>query len=468
MPDDFISPSANLLNDRSKGDDFVIDSSRRLKLSSSRWNRVSHFFEKRSLDKKVKERVQELFQERYGFDDPKIFSKIWSKMGIVLQLDSPLTLGKLREIDEKFRKELIYHGPGIERPAASADVDKRVSGIVGALLHGGKVTKALLDNDIMKAVLVRHDPKLMNDLFKEIQHEFDHLLANPPKTDKEAVVWKAFHGNLIGLLPYVYPKQGDTIMIPHLNKDLSCTPIQYVIDVIDLPLSGHFSPMSALGLSPSSNHDAPTYLSFLGTTFPAASGFAATVLADFTPGYSVGEAVYHRNKETIENWMKGKKNIHAAGVSLGGSMVFHLLKSHSSDLSEAHVYVPAGLYPGAWNTPLSDKCKVNVYCQPGDIVSHLGSFPTGKNVELFHVYAHQDNVKENMIGSHVRVFTGCKKVSLINVDPASENKSFGRRLLTKLHQFLGPVLIFLPAAISLFFYHMGLKVHAAVAKIFKK
>jgi len=50
----------------------------------------------------------------------------------------------------------------------------------------------------------------------------------------------------------------------------------------------------------------PPLLTFLGTTYPTGSGCVATLLADFTPGHSVGLAPYLQGKKGITEWFENK------------------------------------------------------------------------------------------------------------------------------------------------------------------
>lgn len=465
LPTEVIKLNPALLECATLPDAHSIDDKKRIKFRNSPWQGFFHYFEKRKLDKEIEGQVKELFRTRYHFEDSSEFYRVWSKIGAETWTPkSELTIGTLREIEKQFKKQLVYHGPGIAAPDNISNVDSRIREIVSVLLHGGKVQSAFRDKEIARAVFVEHNPDFMNAFMQELQHEFMNLAANPPKSESEILIWKAFHGNLIALLSFTYPQTGMTIVIPKLNLDMTCTSIQYEIEVLDLPFTEHSSPMNAIGLTPKDKSiDAPTYISFLGTTFPAASGFATTLMADFTPGHGVGEAVYNKNKVKLEKWLQGKTNVNATGMSLGGSLSLHFLRDHHYRLAEVNAYVPAGLYPGTWHNPLSDKCQINIFTQDGDIVSLLGMFPTGKNVNLYKVYPQKNY---NFIGSHARVFTGCKSVTVLREDPAKENNSFGRKFLTKLHQFLGPIAVFLPVGLTLGIYTLGVKVRNLFAKIF--
>lgn len=431
-----------------------LDHYKRLDYLRFPWKGWCHYTQKRNLDTCILNKVTALFQERYKLKDEKCFQKIWSEIGASIWTpSSPLTAGTLREIDRAFKSRLIYHGPGMEAPQRDQTTDPRVQNLIHVLMHGGQLSGDIVSYQAIQAIFVKKDRSLLKDFRKELQREFNHLALNPPKNPQEEVMWRAFFGNLIALLPFSYPPNGiETISLPLLSNG-SCRQVEYNIEVIPLSLTSMASPMTAVGLTPKNTEDhADPILTFLGTTYPAGEGYAATLLADFTPGHSVGELVYDLNHEKIDQWMKGKKQVYVTGLSLGGAMSFHTLRHHHEQIARVDVYNPPGLY--SWDKELVKECSINIYCQPGDIVSQLGYWPESPHVNLYTIMPHQDSIGENMISSHARAFTGCEKVTIIKQDLIQENRTFFRRVFTRLHQFLGPLLIFLPVSIMLALYYL--------------
>ncbi|HEV8052533.1 MAG TPA: hypothetical protein VGP47_08560 [Parachlamydiaceae bacterium] len=440
-------------------DNSSLDDPRRIKLNHSLWQKLTHYKEKKQLDEKLKHEVLSFFQERYGFQDKKSFQRIWNILGAkVWTTKNTLTVGTIRDIDTKFRKELIYHGSGIRpHPPKSHPSYDPIPKLVLALLHGESFSPFKMEERTVKAIFIMHDKELMKQFQHELQMEMDNLAINPPKNSREEVVWRAFLGNIIALLPYSYPSTGDIFSIPVFEKG-ACRKVNYHTEVMPLAYNQHSSPMTALGFTSSEDPTAPAILSFTGTTYPAGKGFITTLLADFTPGHSVGEIIYKRNRKQIDLWLAGKKNIHVVGMSLGGAMSFHTLRFHHQ-IARVDAYNPPGLYFGNWKRGVGSTCKVNIYCQPGDSVSKQGLWPTGENIWLFTVYPHQKGVKEDAFSSHARAFTGCDKITIIREDPKKKNRSIRRYLLTKFHQFSGPIAVFIPLICTLFLYRLAKSVH---------
>lgn len=445
-----------------------IDDSRRLKLHQSLWQKISHRKETNTLDHKLQEQILSFFEERYGFEDRVVFKRIWDKLASkIWTVDDQLTPAIIHKIDAKLRQDLIYHGKGIPQPTSQLSTDKTIQKLVQALLHGGDFSPFTIEERAAKAILIKHDKELMKQFQQELQREMDSLYASPPSNEQEEIVWRAFLGNIIALLPYSYPSTGDTFKIPILDKG-QCRQVEYQADVVPLFYSVLSSPMTAIGLTSKTDPKAPPILSFIGTTFPAGSGFVATLLADFTPGHSVGEIVYERNKKKIDEWMSDKTDAHVIGMSLGGAMALHLFRNHYQKIDRVDIYSPPSLYTWDFAKSIGSTTSVNIYCQPGDIVSKLGRWPTGDNISLYTVFAHQKGVSEDPISSHVRAFTGCEKITVVKEHPELENQSFGRYLLTKMHQFLGPFVVFLPLVCTLFLYQVAHSVHQTSLYCFRK
>jgi hypothetical protein len=248
----------------------------------------------------------------------------------------------MKAIDQAFKNKLIYHGSGISPPRDEIGENQPAKIVARILLHGGQISPALLKASLFKAVFIKNEPQLMKDFFNELQSELDHLTNLLPATEQETVLWKGFLGNVLALLPFSYPADGSTIQIPYLDTAGKCQKITYDIDVLQLTPGSSSSPVTALGLRPQ-NDNFPAILTFLGTTFPGADGFATTVLADFTPNKSVGEAIYHLGKEKIALWLKDREKVHLIGMSLGGALAFHTLGDHLSKICRTDVYNPPGL-----------------------------------------------------------------------------------------------------------------------------
>lgn len=448
---------SSVLSNKSILDNALLDDPYRLELNQSLWLSATHFKEKTQLNNQIQVEVKDFFEKEYSFRDKKNFQKIWKEVEAdqIWTPKNTLTVGKFRKIDSLFKEKLIYHGEGIKTPTYSNSITPTVQNLVKALLHGGKFSDINIHKKEIKAIISQLDPSLMHQFQEALQIEMDHLFTNLPQNEKQEVVWRAFLGSILALLPFSYPENNKIFTIPILENGV-CRQVEYKTEVINLSYDDHLTPMTALALTPENGTMAPPILSFIGTTFPAGNGFASTLLADFTPGNSVGEFVYKRNQEKIDAWLKDKKGVHVVGMSLGGAMALHTLRNHH-EIGRVDAYVPPGLNSNNWKEGIGSTCKVNIYCHPGDLVSKFGSWPTGDNVSLYTIYPHQNGISENPLGSHVRVFTGCEALTIIKEDPKEMNGSFFRQFLTKLHLYLSPT-IYLPLCLIVSLYQLAAKI----------
>lgn len=350
------------------------------------------------------------------------------------------------------RNTIIYHGEGVRTSEGEANTP--IQHLVQVLLHGARLSRKIFSPRLVKAIFIKHDRELMREFRQELQKELDSLAENPPQNDKQEIIWRAFLGNIIAILPYTYPDPGHVFAIPVL-VDGVCHKVAYHTEIIPLTYYSNISsPMIALGLTPQEETHIPSIFVYLGTTYPTGSGFAASLLANFTPGHSIGEAVYHNNRQKIEDWLKDKKGVHVIGVSLGGAIALNMLRDHHDKLARVDAYVPTGLQGSAWRQGISDYCKVNIYCQPNDIISGIGHWPTGDNVSLYLIVQHQEDISKDIISSHARAFTGCRKITVIKLDPKEQNSALRRKFLTSLHQVFGPFVVFLPVSGALLLYRL--------------
>lgn len=390
--------------------------------------------------------VKKFFQKRYEVASSKSFDEIWKH----LQAHSTwvkqpgLSVGKLREIDELIKKHLVVAGHGIPAPhEKNPETIGSIKEVVKALLHGGNISTKVLRPSLLKAIFLSKDPAMLSQLRSELQFELNQMALNPPKTKKEKLVWEAFKGNIIALLPFTYPEPGTKFKIPVI-KGNAIKLIDYTANVIPLHGTKYSSPMHALALTPDNPSEGNPLLSFIGTTYPAGDGFATTVMADFTPGLSVGEGVYKKNKVALDNWFHDKKDVEVYGMSLGGAMALHAFLYHGSKLSKVAAFNPPGFSKNYWKYKVTFDAEVNIYTQPGDIVSKLGFWPTMKNVNLYTVLTHQEGMRKHPIANHARAYTGCKNLTIIKDNTKSVNKNALRRWLTWAHKYLGPTLVYRP------------------------
>lgn len=419
-----------------------LDDPERLKYLSSNWTSFFNPRKKARLNEQMESLIKTLFTERYNFKNKDYFTHVWDKIVTAIwTTKDPVTIDVLQKIDRAFKDQLVYHGPGITAPLNTPETSKHIQTLINTLLHGDRLSKEILTSKAFNAVLIdheSHDSELVNCFFNELKRELIDMANKVPKTVSEELLWRAYTGNIIALLPFCYPKKEHDLQLPILSKDTNnvytCQLVDYEIEEIDLHLTNYCTPMKCLGLT-AKNGNADPILVFIGTTYPGGYGFGTSLLADFPydSTKSVGEAVYDQNYDVIDGWLKDKTNVHAVGISLGGALALLASKKHGSHFSKISAYSPPGLVPEFWDKTINKNCSINIWSQDGDFITQVGAWPTDSNVSLYLAIPHEEHLKSKL-SSHARVFYGCKDVSIIKLDPEKENRDPSRISLTKLHR----------------------------------
>lgn len=425
-------------------------------------NRFSRFFpfKKHQLDQRLERAAKDYFAKEYHFTNKKEFERVWKELGKpILNLRGSVAVNEIMLINQNFRDNLAYHGKGIKREEQTSVTGLNQNAIALAvkdalnyLLHGGKFSPRLKAKATRDAVFSEKNQEFLTAFREELQAELLNLANKPPQNPQDKILWEAYRGNILSLLPFCYPETGIKITIPQeVNGEFK--PIEYTITKMDLRVGNARTGMCALGLDPEEGSGAPPILSYSGTTYPAADGFFTTILADFAPGNGVGEHLFAQERKVIDDWFDGKSNVHLTGTSLGGALCFITLKEYQdkNHISRVDVYNAPGTYKGYFDKPVEQ--KVNIFCQDGDLVSQLGRWPTGENVSVYNVTTHQKGIAKNFLSSHVRIFTGCDDVVLIKHKPEVDNKNKKRNFLALLHKHVAPYLIYYPLNILLGVYY---------------
>jgi hypothetical protein len=387
--------------------------------------------------------VQDILQRKYGISSRALFAKIWTRAlsahGIFWRNEDVFTPEIRFNIEKALAMSFHYHGPGMDFSKASSS-PSQVQEIVHYLLGKGTLSFAWLNLQNLWCIFYKADPELLQQIKTELQQILaycsDHM---PDLGSSEEKIFQAFVGNIIALLPFCYPKEGDTFTIP-LKIHGRWMKFDYTVDrIIELSPKTLSSPMFALGLvSP----DGPPLLSFIGTTFPGGDGFLATLLADCTPRCSVGKAPYLYGRQSLEEWMRDKDGLQLYGMSLGGALAFHMLLHHKEKIARIDAYSPPGLYPEEWKEEYHEGPEVHIYCQHNDLVPRLGKFPTGDRIFIYHVFLGRNGEAENPLIAHARAYTGGHFVTILQVPSEAENRCLDRMSLTYLHRSLSPVVFF--------------------------
>lgn len=404
------------------------------KKASSFLGRVVEYFQ---APRELEINIKKIFQSKSGIEGSNIFSKVWAhalkEAGIAWKKDPSVSVETLQKIDAAIKKVLVYQGSGIDTSTAKT-ADAVVHSMMQYILGSGKASSMWVTEKNIKAVLFSKDPSLQKAMAEELRASLKECAKNPPQIDsaKEAL-YEAFVGHIIALIPYCYPHLGDTFVIP-VKQEGEWRSFEYRLDrIINLMSEKRSSPIPLFGLV---SDEANPILTCMGTTYPAADGFVATVMADFTPGFSVGHKPYMEGQDRVNEWMHGKSRVQVYGMSLGGAFTLHVLREHKDKLQSVNAFNPAGLYPELWASTYDEGPKVNIYTQNGDLVSYMGSFPEGKNVNMFQFIRGKEGSAENPLSAHARVYAGADFVTMCKLNEKAENVAPLRKWITFLHRTL--------------------------------
>lgn len=399
----------------------------------------SRLVQRQAQQQETLQKIKDIFQNALQLTQ-RIFAKVWDQAVSVQRIQwNPkisLTQDVLHSLTGSFRETLVYHGKGCHMEWEPSS-NLHVHGLMGYLLGKDQFSEEWLDASICNAIFVQKNPSIlrcMREEFKNVLIECGKHL--PVAGSPEEILYQTFVGNCIALLPYSYPEAGEVYAIPQkiAGKWQVCS---YTVDTpIALTPRAIASPIFAFGLT---SAEGPPLLSIIGTTYPAGDGFLATILADTTPGMSVGHAAYLWGRANITAWLENKEQVRLFGMSLGGSLCFHVLRNHSEKIGQVDVYNPAGLYPWNWCKSF-DQQIVNIYFQENDLVPTMGMFPTGAGVSLYRVLS---STSSNCLHSHARVFTGRNEVTILRSSPEYENRRCVRKVLTAVHLLISPMVGFL-------------------------
>jgi hypothetical protein len=295
---------------------------------------------------------------------------------------------------------------------------------------------------------VQIDKKLIQDVLvhprKEVLEVFRSCLKKKLVDEEALRINPHYAYGLISLIPYTYPEEGEEFKLPVFNEENDLTIVDVrVSKVMNATIDRHLSPLKAYALS---GENKENFLVFTGTTFPAASGFLNSLIADFTPFSSVGKLPFKIFKKELTAFFTDKKNVHVYGMSLGGALGLHALRDFHQKISHVFAQVPAGLHFYDRYDP-SMKTKVTIITHKNDIVSKLGFFPEHKECEFFQVK--EDD--SSGVKAHAKLLVNHQAATIRKIDPKLENRSIIRRIITSVH-FVFSILVFIPLFLCYLFY----------------
>jgi len=405
-----------------------------------------HPSERKALDLQFQELIFSIFDQAFGIGDSQHTAKIWDYVlkihNIKWKKSNALSGEDFKKIHNAFKQSLVHSGPGIAYH--SDEVEANVVNSVLDYLITHKDGVDLQDvpyTECFKNIFWSTDSKWLVSFQKELQgaiHKGFKIFQENQITEE---VFEAFLYHILALYPHSRPEIGHEIQLP-VKIDGEWQLIDYRVDKKFLMTPSWLSsPHPIFGLR-SDVENAPSMITCTGTNYPAGEGFIAGILADFTPFMSVGHAMSLYNQAEVTQWLEQQSSVHMTGMSLGGVLGLHTARLNPGLVDKVYGFNPPGLY--SWNWKGRDlSTEFNIYSNENDLVSTLGFFPKGENVNIFRILAEKT---EEFGTTHARLYEGShNRVTFVRSNPEYENGRVERKIITALHFFFG----WIPGAIVL-------------------
>lgn len=320
-----------------------------------------------------------------------------------------------------------------------------------APLFNTKTSHGTLSIDILKSLLIKRDPALLQAGRKELQKIFNNIYSESKKLIASNEIEKYesyafFLNTVLSMLPFLDPLEGEEISIPHLiGQEYKL--VNYFFTRINIsPQTGLLAKLMtkeyeiyAYGLTPVDEKNAPSHLLFMGTTYPAGQGALLAYLYNFYPG-SIGA---HHDMAQVEKWLANSHHeVHVHGQSKGGTMALALpamlsektFEINTNKITQIFSFNPAPLAESTltelenrWQV-LSHPPKINIFTQEGDPVFKLDrGFLSDSN--LYYVFLEN---KVNGYFSHVHNFFAHERVYIQKGNIEKENNAKYRQLISSI------------------------------------
>lgn len=375
-------------------------------------------------------------------------------------------------------------------------VSKEVEDIIQFLFDQQPLTQGyqhFIKPSVMKALVVFKDKKFMNEFRQALQHRLieaynalkslesvqeletdididsesdeeieeknDPFLMSESKWNHECHRLSILIGNLIALLPFAEPEDGESFILPALNQKTNLwEAVTYQVERIAITSKYLATPYYAYGFVPPKDSHAPAQLALMGTTFPRGSGGLITHTADTIPFTSVGYCLFKWGQARYKQWClkhgSAKNPVLAFGQSLGAIGVIYLAMHYPLHI-KAFAYSPPGTLVSHHSNYLKRCQKYGLDDLPEDkitiIVPHrdaafLFGFWLPPNANCYRLTLNQNtkswaNWLLAPFAAHMKGFSGHPDVQITPLDLEKELKITPKRVLVNAgHQCLNPIL----------------------------
>lgn len=338
------------------------------------------------------------------------------------------------------------------------------------------IREVLKDVELLKAVLWKPNPELMNEarslvqkMFIDMHTQFNQKnLSNTEHFHAEVVI-----GDLLSLIPFLRPQDNEKFLVPVRIED-KWELIEYTVDRIELTPGWMGSPLVAYGLRPS-DPKLPPLLLFKGTTYPTDEGASLSFLTDINPFGSVGSYAFSIGKDKIQKWLAANTSEKKAviyGKSLGGAQAWRTAIHFPDHVDKVMAYGAPGFSP--WEqrelnhmidqqTLLEKESpQINIFCQTNDPVPY-SDLASKRGVNYYEIVP--ERIQDNLVGAHAFMYSTQKKSAIVRMEPQVIGNLWKRTAVT-IARLAGSLLFFAALNIHILKTAVNFSFHV-VSKLFR-
>lgn len=304
---------------------------------------------------------------------------------------------------------------------------------------------------IESCLMTKKEPTLLAAMRIEMQEILNNLIANlekyhpiPEELERQLEI---FIHNFLADYPFMDPDVNSEVFVPQKYNN-RWQSVRYKIIRFDMSpsffrrsvLFEEEDNLYAYALVPVEPQvGIKSHLLLAGTTYDTGQGADLSVLYNFYPRYSPGEA---QDTTEIDEWIRAQpdNSINVTGHSKGADMAMITAARHPNKIHHAACLNPTGLAQVTLNRLLPkwnaecNKNKIDVYTQPGDPCFSLQKgFLPGTRITLISPRNKQYSnyglpCIQKRVENHIQIFAARDDVELKPINTDKENHSSKREL----------------------------------------
>lgn len=385
---------------------------------------------------------------------------------------------------------IIHAGEGVRFAASDAPISP-AHRMAQFFTHGHDAPE--VNCEILRNFLWEQDPALIGEFQQAFVNVLRELAENPPKNVPYQMIEYSV-AYCLSILPFTNP-EGLELTVPRWrNGEWVAVPFRNTVKMFLTP-SWFSSPLPAYGFV---SDDGDSFIAFTATPPFAFEGSVAGILQDATPLCSPGAFSAWYGEDQIVKFLTDHPGTTLVGISLGAAIAHHVYQRYGDkfQISRVQMLNPPGFYPKItlktvllalsilaliaptlWSYMVHDSynalvakvslgtagilallpfwinvpayegpknAQIDIYRHEGDVVSSMGYYIEGENVNFYHILTGEHCAAEHPISAHAKCYVAHKHVTFLKTSVEYENESLSRHVTTAAHMILAPPLVFFP------------------------